>query len=343
VSAPGRLGSPTADRLARLALEAVSRHHPYRLDHLVLQEAEARSPRDLHPFFGGAGDWHSSVLAHWTIVRLLRLFPREEPAISLRLALGKSFRKGRAAGEMATLSPPERAAFERPYGLAWLLRLCAELREWIGQGEDMRSVLEPLERLAARRLADYILNLSHPVRSGEESQTAFSLSLLMDWTRAAADDATRAVASSRALDLFAGDRDAPLAWEPSGQDILSPALAEADLMRRVLGPMPFSSWLLRFLPQIPKDGSGTWLAPAVPLTRTDAVLARLHALNLSRAFMLEGIARSLPDADPRVDALLAAAEAHEEAGLPTLSSPSPELAPTIGAFACYLLTERGVL
>jgi hypothetical protein len=337
-----RLGSPTAARLSRMALEAISRHHPYHLTHVVLSDADARAPRDLFPLFCGAYDWHSAVHGHWTVVRLLRLFPAEDFSIQLRLALGKSFRKGKVAGELATLSRPERVDFERPYGLAWLLRLAAELREWTGQGEELLAILEPLERLAARRLAEWLLNLSYPVRSGEHSQTAFATGLLLDWSRTSGDASARAVAASRALDFFAGDRDAPLGYEPSGHDFLSPILGEADLMRRVLGPAPFSSWLLRFLPGIPKDGSAGWLRPAAPTSGAGGRLVHLHGLNLSRAFMLEGIARGLPEKDPRHDSLLAAAEAHEEAGLTALSETSFASTHWLATFAAYLLTERGL-
>ena len=44
------------------------------------------------------------------------------------------------------------------------------------------------------------------------------------------------------------DRDAPLTWEPSGQDFLSPGLSEADLVRRVLDPEAFGAWLDGFWP-----------------------------------------------------------------------------------------------
>src|SRR6185436_9383069 len=98
-----------------------------------------------------------------------------------------------------------------------------------------------------------------------------------------------------------------LAYEPSGEDFLSPCLAEADLMRRVLSRPRFAAWLRTFLPGIPRDGRAGWLAPGVVTDRSDPKLAHIDGLNLSRAWMLEGIAAGLPAGDPRTRALQAAA------------------------------------
>jgi len=113
-------------------------------------------------------------------------------------------------------------------------------------------------------------------------------------------------------------------------------------MRRVLPPDRFARWLSGFLPAIPRDGSGAWLAPGVVTDRTDGKLIHLDGLNLSRAFMLRGIAASLPEADPRVRSLRAAAEAHARASLPSVTTGPYEGSHWLGTFAAYLLTERGI-
>jgi len=70
------------------------------------------------------------------------------------------------------------------------------------------------------------------------------------------------------------DRSAPLAYEPSGEDFLSPALAEADVMRRIMPPGEFAGWLEQFLPGIPKDASPDWLKPGVVTDPADGKLVK---------------------------------------------------------------------
>jgi hypothetical protein len=49
---------------------------------------------------------------------------------------------------------------------------------------------------------------------------------------------------------FAADAGYPAGWEPSGQDFLSPAPTEAELMTRLLPGPEFARWLAGFLPGI---------------------------------------------------------------------------------------------
>jgi len=138
------------------------------------------------------------------------------------------------------------------------------------------------------------------------------------------------------------DRNCPLDYEPSGQDFLSPCLAEADLMRRVLAPREFAAWLDRFLPQIPRRASDTWLIPGEVRDHNDGKLAHLDGLNLSRAWMLQGIAAGLPARDPRIPVLTAAMRRHAQAGLTALSEASYYGSHWLGSFAAYLLTNPTV-
>ena len=146
----------------------------------------------------------------------------------------------------------------------------------------------------------------------------------------------------RVADYYLADYDCPLRYEPSGHDFLSPCLAEADLMRRVAAPAAFADWLRRFLPGVPEDGSAGWLDPAVVSDPTDGKLVHLDGLNLSRAWMLEGIAAGLPMRDERRPALLAAAAAHRESGLASVTGATYEGGHWLGTFATYLVTRRGL-
>src|SRR5262249_43494759 len=202
--------------------------------------------------------------------------------------------------EVAYLEGRGRTSFERPYGLAWLLKLASELRSWPdADARAWSAVLEPLEKEAARRLAEWLPKLRYPIRIGEHDQTAFACGLASDWAQGAPDAARWSLLESRSRDFYLADRDCPLAYEPSGQDFLSPCLAEADLLRRILPADRYAAWLTTFLPALPRDGSSAWLPPAEVTDRGDPKLAHLDGLNLSRAWMLEGMALGLPAGDPR--------------------------------------------
>jgi len=342
-SAPSPALDPAvAGRFARLALDCVHREYPNKISHVMSSDADARPPRSLTPAFYGCYDWHSCVHGHWLLARLARLLPRAEFAPAAMKALGESFTPENIAAEARYMNGPGRVSFERPYGLAWLLQLAAELREWDQPAARRWSeTLEPLERTARDRIADWLPKLSHPIRIGEHDQTAFAMGLILDWARTASDKEMETLLVSRARDFYLPDRDCPLSYEPSGHDFLSPCLAEADLMRRILEPGPYATWLSGFLPVIPRDGSTAWLEPEVVSDPSDPKLAHLDGLNLSRAWMLEGVASGLPPKDARLGSIRAAAKRHADAGLASVTGVHYEGGHWLGSFATYLVTRRG--
>jgi hypothetical protein len=333
----------TAERFAGLALACVHKEYPNKIAHVLSGDADVRPPRELTPAFYGCYDWHSSVHGHWLLARLARTFPTAPWARAARAALAKSLTPDNLAGEVRYLEGAGRTSFERPYGLAWLLQLGAELREWDdGEARTWTAALRPLEQAAVARLRDWLPKLTRPIRIGEHSQTAFAFGLVLDATRTAGDRETEATVASRSRVFYLADRDCPLAYEPSGEDFLSPCLAEADLMRRLLPPAEFAPWLERFLPRLPKDGRADWLEPGVVTDPTDPKLAHLDGLNLSRAWMLQGIAAGLPTTDPRRASLLATAEKHARGGLDHVTGEHYEGGHWLGTFAVYLTTARGL-
>jgi Protein of unknown function (DUF2891) len=236
---------------------------------------------------------------------------------------------------------------ERPYGLAWLLQLGLELGEWAkaepnGLPAELSTNLHPLEQAAIGRLKTWLPKLSHPVRIGEHDQTAFALGLMIDYARGTDDRPLETLLLARARDFFGADRNCPLAYEPSGEDFLSPCLAEADVMRRVLSQKEFAEWLAQFLPQMPGNGSGSWLQPEKSTDPSDPKLAHIDGLNLSRAWMLDGIASGLPAADPRLPALKSSTAAHRRAGLAAVTGEYYVGGHWLGSFAVYLVTNRGI-
>jgi hypothetical protein len=113
-------------------------------------------------------------------------------------------------------------------------------------------------------------------------------------------------------------------------------------MRRVLPSQEFARWLRIFMPQIPRSADDKWLKPVVSPDPGDPKLAHLDGLNLSRAWMLEGIAAGLPNRDKRLAAIRATAEAHRRAGLAAVSGKHYEGGHWLGSFAVYLVTLRGI-
>ena len=341
---PANLPAASVARFADLALACVHREYPNKIGHVLQSDEDARPPRELTPMFYGCFDWHSAVHGHWLLARLCRLYPEASFVPRARAALAQSLTAENARGELRYLKGKNRGSFERPYGLAWLLQLAAELEEW--QKSDpavrpWRKALAPVEALAAKRFKSWFPKLSHPIRTGEHSQTAFAMGLVLDWARSCEDREMEELIEKRAKDYYLKDRMGNLAFEPGGQDFLSPLLAEADLMRRVLPKAAFAAWLGSLLPGLPMDG-GLLMVPAVVTDKADGKLAHLDGLNLSRAWMLEGIVRGLPKGDPRRLGLENSALAHRESGVLAVSKEHYEGGHWLGSFAVYLVTQRGL-
>jgi len=332
-----------AERFANLALACVHKEYPNKLTHSLNSDADVAPPRKLTPAFYGCYDWHSSVHGHWLLVRLVRTFPNAGFAPPAREALRQSLTADNIVQEAVYVRGEGRASFERPYGLAWLLQLVAELHEWDDpEAHDLAANLRPLEQAVLGRLNDWLPKLSYPVRIGEHAQTAFAMGLMLDYARATGNARFAGLVESKARQFYLADKQCPLAYEPSGEDFLSPCLGEADVMRRVLPSPEFAGWLRSFLPQISDVGNNGWLQPVVSPDPSDPKLAHLDGLNLSRAWMLEGIAASLPKADKRLPAMMAAAQEHRRAGLAAVTGKHYEGGHWLGSFAVYLVTSRGI-
>ncbi|MBV8341218.1 MAG: DUF2891 family protein, partial [Gammaproteobacteria bacterium] len=178
----GSLDVAAGGRFAGLALDCLHLEYPNHVSHTLNSAADARPPHELTPAFYGCLDWHSDVHGHWLLVRLLRLFPDAPFAAPARREIARSLTRANIAAEIAYLHGEGRSSFERPYGLAWLLQLAAELRRWDdADGRVWSDTLAPLESEAAARLASWLPKLHYPIRIGEHDQTAFSFGLAWDW------------------------------------------------------------------------------------------------------------------------------------------------------------------
>lgn len=299
----GALNADTASKMARIALGHVAREFPNKLDHVLLGEDDAKTPRELHPIFFGSFDWHSCVHGWWSLLTLRRLFPQIAEALEIEQLSDSSFTSGKVATERAYLDRPLSAGFERPYGWAWVLQLHLEATRH--RDRSWGSELEPLARAFAVRFDRYLQILTYPIRAGTHFNTAFALVLALDWAEQF-DAALAELIAARARHWFSGDRDAQ-AWEPSGDDFLSPTLTEALLMNRVLPADQFGDWFAAFLPRIEEKKPATLFTPATVSDRSDGKIAHLDGLNLSRAWCWRWLGR------PEF------AEGHLEAALPHLS------------------------
>jgi hypothetical protein len=276
----GALNAGMASKMARIALGHVAREYPHKLDQVLLGDDDLAPPRVLHPIFFGSFDWHSCVHGWWSLLTLRRLFPEMAEAPEIESLADASFTSDKVAAERAFLGRPLSAGFERPYGWAWLLQLHLEAtrhsdRSWAAE-------LEPLAGAFAERFDRYLQILTYPIRAGTHFNTAFALVLALDWAERFDPVLTELIAA-RAKHWFGGDRGAQ-AWEPSGDDFLSPTLTEALLMNRVLPADQFSAWFAAFLQQIGEQEPATLFTPATVSDRSDGKIAHLDGLNLSRAW-----------------------------------------------------------
>ena len=311
--ADNRLDAALADRYATIALGHVTREFPNKLDHVLNRTADARTPRQLHPIFYGSFDWHSCVHSYWMLARLRRRFPEAPSAAAISRRFDAAFTGPNVAGELAYLSRPLSGGFERPYGWAWLLMLAAELRR-DATAQPWSEALRPLEEAFVKRLAAYLPKLTYPVRAGTHANTALALALAAEYAAIAKNARLRRLMTDRASAWFGRDRDAP-AWEPGGDDFLSPTLVEAECMRRLLPPQPFADWFAAFLPELARGEPKALLRPAIVSDRADGKIAHLDGLNLSRAWCMASLAGAVRG-DGRKRVLREAAKQHLAAALP---------------------------
>jgi len=307
------LDADRAAQFTRIILGHVTREYPHKLDQVLSGDQDLAPPRLLHPIFYGSFDWHSCVHGWWSLLTLRRLFPQMAEAAEIALLADDSFTTAKVAAELAYLDRPLSAGFERPYGWAWLLYLHLEAsrhpdRPWAPE-------LQPLARAFAERLKTYLAKLTYPIRVGTHFNTAFALILALEWAEPFDEELATAI-QTFAVEKFAPDRDCQ-AWEPGGDEFLSPALVEALCMARVLPSAPFGDWFAAFLPRLSQSEPATLFVPATVSDRSDGKIAHLDGLNLSRAWCWRAIAPLLGEDAAKL--ALRTADEHVASALPHLA------------------------
>ena len=301
-----------ASHMARIALGHVEREYPHKLDHVLDGDDDAMGPKALHPIFFGSFDWHSCVHGWWTLLTLRRLFPDMTEADAIERLADESFTPAKIAAELAYLQRPSSRGFERPYGWGWLLYLHLEASQHEDKG--WADALEPLARAFAGRFRDHLPLLTYPIRAGTHGNSAFALVLARDWAERF-DPPLGGLIGERVWGWFGDDRDCQ-AWEPSGDDFLSPALIEA-LAAAESRAVLFPGWFAAFLPRVEQRQPATLFTPASVSDRSDGKIAHLDGLNLSRAWCWRKLAPLLPEAEAEI--ARRTADGHLAAALPHLA------------------------
>lgn len=330
------LSPAQASEFARIGLANVHREYPHLLTHAVNEAGDARTPRELHPAFYGSYDWHSCVHQYCMLARIARLFPDLPERAEIDRALHENLSAANILKEADYFRAPGRGFFERPYGWAWLLKLAEELMRY---DAGLMQNLAPLVAVVRAGLLAYLPALTHPVRHGVHNNTAFAVKLALDYARAADDQELKLFCTSRMAYWFGHDTDYGAWWEPSGEDFLSPALTEAEVMAAVLPLDNFSRWLSRFLPNLHTGEPVKLFTPVRVSNPSDPKIAHLIGLNLNRAWCWRRLALSLAESDPRHVRARDAALRHLEAALPMIDVNDFNRAHWLPSFAVYALTE----
>lgn len=334
------LTAAQAEAFATTALANVVQEYPHKLDHVMGADADVLAPRALHPAFYGSYDWHSCVHMHWLLVHVWRIFPKLAVRESIAATLDRHLSAETIAAECAYLDRPHTQSFERTYGWAWLLKLATELElaSAEARARPWESALAPLTERFVQRYLRYLPRALYPIRYGMHPNSAFGLAFARDYALTAGHRALASACDDAARRWFELDRDAPTAWEPSGADFLSPALMEAELMRRVLSSEEYAAWLDRFLPGLGEGRPESLLVPAKVTDRTDPQIVHLDGLNLSRAWCWRGLAWALTTHDPRRLVATEAAAVHLDAGVAALAGADYVASHWLASFAVLALT-----
>lgn len=325
-----------ANILATLPLECVEKEYPNKLGHVLGDGADLAEPKALHPSFYGCFDWHSAVHGHWSMVKLLKLYPKLEEADRIKQILRINLSKENIAQEVAYFDGKHNKNYERTYGWGWLLKLAEEIHTWEEPlARELEQNMAPLTQLISQKMVEYLPKLVYPVRVGTHTNTAFGLSFAWDYAKTMSDTKLLDAIKERAMHFYKDDKGCPLTWEPSGADFLSPCFEEVDLMRRILPKEEFLTWMDQFLPRL--KSSDFTIDVAQVGDREDGQLVHLDGLNFSRAWVFYGLAEQYSEHYGHLELL---AHEHVAHSFPSLIGDNYEGGHWLGSFAIYALSAQ---
>ncbi|TDS54006.1 DUF2891 domain-containing protein [Myroides indicus] len=322
-----------AKKIVELPLHCIETEYPNKLGQVLGSDSDLKSPKKLRPIFYGCFDWHSSVHGYWTVITVLKKFPELDQNNEIRERLNKLITEANCKIEMSFFNDPNNKTFERTYGWAWFFQLHSELTTWNDRdGQRWARILQPMADLLVERYTEYLPKLLYPIRTGTHDNTAFGLSLSLDYARIMGIMDFENLIIENAQRLYANDISCPLNFEPSGHDFLSPCLEEARLMSKVLESKNYKKWLKDFLPELYNTDFS--MAVAQVSDRTDGHLVHLDGLNFSRAACLNEISKKA-----ELPYLHDIAKKHFEASFDNITDDDYMGSHWLGTFALYYLVN----
>lgn len=331
-----KLTSELAKQIFALPVHCLTIEYPNKLGQVIGSDADLKSPKQLRPIFYGCFDWHSSVHGYWSIIKLMKQFPELDTDGNIRKLLNEHITEEHVAVEKAFFEDKNNLSFERTYGWAWLFKLQEELHTWKDpDAKRWEKYLEPLVHLLVQRYMEYLPKLVYPIRAGQHDNSAFGLSLPLDYAKTLGNKPFESSIKEHALRLFQHDKNCDLNYEPSGYDFLSPCLEEAFLMSKIMEQMNYDAWLKLFMPELYEEQFD--LKPAVVKDRSDGKLVHLDGLNYSRAACLNGIAKAVP----ALNHLNTVANDHVQFSIGNIHAKDDYMGSHwLGTFALYALTNK---
>jgi len=331
-----QLNLQQAYRLASLPMKCIQNEYPNKTGQVLSKGSDLGTPQKLHPAFYGCFDWHSSVHGHWSLVKLLKDFPKLKNRDLIIAKLKQNISSENILGEIAYFNRKQEYSYERMYGWAWLLKLQEELDTWDSEdGRLLSKNLKPLTNLIVDRYIKFLPKLSHPLRVGTHTNSAFGMSFAYDYAVHSNNKKLKEIITENALRLYSKDQNCPINWEPDGMDFLSPCLEEVDLMERILPKTEFLSWIKRFLPELINKNYN--IETAKVSDRTDGHLVHLDGLNFSRAWVFYRLAKKFPN---EYGQLKQVGDTHIAHSLSAITDGSYEGEHWLASFALYALSER---
>ncbi|MGV8946859.1 MAG: DUF2891 domain-containing protein [Lutibacter sp.] len=286
------LNEKSANYLYHFAFDCIEQEYPNKLGQVLGDKTYLKEPSELHPAFYGCFDWHSSVHGHWTLLNIMKELPNFEHNPAILKKLKTTITKENILNEITYFEDVHNSDFERTYGWAWLLKIAETLQDWDNaEAKLMYADLKPLVEVIEKKYMEFLPKLNHPIRAGEHPNTAFGLSLALDYAKKYSPELALII-NEKAKAYYLNDKGCPITWEPSGFDFLSPCLQEASLMLKVLPKEEFITWFDAFLPNF-RNNPSLYLEVAEVTDRADGKLAHLDGLNFSRAWCLYEIGKAL--------------------------------------------------
>ena len=325
-----------AKKLAEVPMSCINQEYPNKLNQVLTDSTHIQSPKELHPVFYGCFDWHSAVHGHWMLAKIMNKFPDSDLAKEIVALFDEQFTTEKLQKELAYFQPKLNKSFERTYGWAWLLKLYAALdASPLNKEHQWTNKLQSLTDQIVKSYKAFLPKLLYPIRVGEHNNTAFGLSLALDYARQVKDEEFELLITEKAKSFYLDDKTCPLNWEPSGFDFISPCLQEAELMSKILDERDFKKWFKYFLPQLEKKDFE--LKPGEVKDRTDGKLVHLDGLNFSRAWCLYAIAKAHPKYH---DELIVVADEHIAASMNQVIGSDYMGSHWLASFLVYALEAR---